>query len=115
MKFYRLLVLLSLLAFSLPGLALSTGDSAMVEWKGQWYPATITSQSDASFRIHYKGYDNSWDEWITPARMRIQVLWKGTWYGAKVLETSGSRAYIHYTGYGSEWDEWVGMNRIRSR
>ena len=103
-----------LLAFS-SAFALGVGDSVKVNWKGKYYAAKIISQSDGHFRIHYKGYDSSWDEWVTASRMRIQVSWKGRWYPAKALETSGSRVRIHYKNYDSSWDEWVTLNRIRSR
>lgn len=103
-----------LLASAAPAHALGVGDRVKVSWKGQWYDAQIIGQQDATFRITYIGYDSSWDEWVTPARMRIQVLWKGKWYNAQALETSGSRVRVHYTGYDSSWDEWVTLDRIRS-
>lgn len=104
-----------LLAFSLPLFALGVGDSAKVEWKGRWYDATILDQDDGEFYIHYRGYDSSWNEWVSPKRMRIQVLWNNKWYKARVLGMSGSRARIRYDGYGAEWDEWVTMDRMRSQ
>ncbi len=104
---------LSLIAHSV--MALGINDPVQVSWKGKYYPAHIIQQQDANFRIHYDGYDSSWDEWVSPKRMRIEVLWKGKWYPAKTLETSGSRVRIHYTGYDSSWDEWVTLDRIRSR
>ena len=103
-----------LLAFS-SAFALGVGDSVKVRWQGKYYAAKIISQDDANFRIHYKGYNNSWDEWVSPSRMRIQVRWKNKWYHANALRTSGSRVRIHYKGYGSNWDEWVTLDRIRSR
>ena len=94
--------------------AIGLGDQVMVSWKGKWYPSVIIQQSDANFRIHYLGYDNSWDEWVTLGRIRFQVSWKGQWYPATALESSGSRVRIHYTGYDSSWDEWVTLDRIRA-
>ena len=46
------------------------GDSVTVEWKGKWYPASILEVKDGKYKIHYDGYEASWDEWVTTARMR---------------------------------------------
>ncbi len=113
-KRITLLAVVILLFASIPSAyAIGLGDSVYVSWKGKWYAAQIIQQQDANFRIHYTGYDSSWDEWVTLDRIRIQVYWKGKWYPAVALSTSGSRVRIHYTGYDSSWDEWVTLNRIR--
>ncbi len=110
--------------------ACSVGDSAQVEWKGAWYPATVTKVNGDQCFIHYKGYGSNWDEWVGPNRIKItgasapaasshsdgdpvQVLWKGTWYPAHVIGVKGNTLKIHYDGYDSSWDEWVGPNRYR--
>jgi len=48
------------------------GDKVMVEWKGSWWPAEVTKLRDGKspYRIHYDGYSNSWDEWVTDSRIR---------------------------------------------
>jgi hypothetical protein len=115
MKKSSLLAAILLFSLSLPIFALGIGDFAKVEWKGEWYDANIIDQSGIQFRIHYRGYDNTWDEWVSPQRMRLQVLWKGQWYHAKALRISDQRVLIHYNGYSSDWDEWVSLDRIRSR
>ena len=46
------------------------GDAVEVRWKGKWYPASILKIGDHRYRIHYEGYDNSWDEWVGPDRIR---------------------------------------------
>lgn len=46
------------------------GDSAQVLWKGSWYPATVLKAKPDSCYIHYKGYKDSWDEWVGPDRYR---------------------------------------------
>lgn len=50
----------------------STGDPVDVNWKGSWYPAHVTSVGKGKWKIHYDGYDNSWDEWVTASRIRTQ-------------------------------------------
>jgi hypothetical protein len=42
-----------------------------VNWKGTWYKARIREKKrDGSALIHYEGYGDNWDEWVTPDRMR---------------------------------------------
>ena len=109
-----------------------TGNKAKVLWKGTWYAATVTKTNGAKCFIHYDGYENKWDEWVGPGRIKIagtapiavdtaeigigdsvQVNWKGAWYPAKVLEANNGKYKIHYDGYGDNWDEWVGNDRIK--
>ncbi len=46
------------------------GEKVDVLWKGQFYPATVLAQKGALYRIHYDGYDASWDEDVGTDRMR---------------------------------------------
>ncbi|MFA4873949.1 MAG: Tudor-knot domain-containing protein [bacterium] len=50
----------------------AVGDAVQVNWKGSWYPARIIAvdAKKGSYKIHYDGYDSSWDEWVTIARMK---------------------------------------------
>lgn len=53
------------------GLAWKVGDPASVEWKGKWWPASVIEVgADNRWKIHYDGYDTSWDEWVGPERIR---------------------------------------------
>lgn len=46
------------------------GDIVEVQWKGRWYRASILAVKGDKVKIHYDGYDNSWDEWVGPGRIR---------------------------------------------
>lgn len=46
------------------------GEPVLVSWTGSWYPARILQARDGKYLIRYDGYDASWDEWVTPARMK---------------------------------------------
>jgi hypothetical protein len=47
------------------------GDRVQVEWHGGWYPASVIGQpSPSRYRIHYDGYDSSWDENVDPTRIK---------------------------------------------
>ena len=50
----------------------NVGDKVMVEWKGSWWPAEVIKvrEGKSPYRIHYDGYSNSWNEWVTDARIR---------------------------------------------
>lgn len=47
------------------------GDEVMVEWEGKEYPAVILSQeSAAKFKVHFEGYEDSWDEVVPKSRIK---------------------------------------------
>ncbi len=46
------------------------GDAVQVLWKGTWYPSHVIGVNGSQLKIHYDGYDNSWDEWVGPGRYR---------------------------------------------
>jgi len=41
-----------------------------VEWRGTWYLAVVLQRQGDRALIHYDGYDDSWDEWVGPDRLR---------------------------------------------
>lgn len=48
----------------------SEGDAVQVKWKGKWYDAHVLKTKGSQYYIHYDGYNNSWDEWVGPSRIR---------------------------------------------
>ena len=38
--------------------------------KGKWYPARILDKRNGEFYVHYDGYSDSWNEWVTASRVR---------------------------------------------
>lgn len=50
--------------------AYKVGDSVQVLWKGKWWPASVISIGSGRWKIHYDGYDDSWDEWVDPGRIK---------------------------------------------
>lgn len=63
---------IQILEASSPGKAsqYKTGQAVEVNWKGTWYPAKILSAKGGRYKIHYEGYNSSWDEWVGPERIR---------------------------------------------
>lgn len=46
------------------------GSAVLVKWKGSWWPAQVVQVGPKRWFIHYDGYNNSWDEWVGPGRIR---------------------------------------------
>ena len=46
------------------------GSQVMVRWKNRWWPAQVLQVGPKRWFIHYDGYDNSWNEWVGPSRIR---------------------------------------------
>lgn len=46
------------------------GNKGEVSWKGKYYPATVKQVKGDKYFIHYDGWADSWDEWITIERWR---------------------------------------------
>jgi hypothetical protein len=47
----------------------------LTEWRGTWYPAKVierqTTGGTPQYRVHYLGYESSWDEWVGSERIRL--------------------------------------------
>ena len=43
----------------------------LVEWGQQWWPGEILKHEGESYLIHYTGYGDHWDEWVSPERLGI--------------------------------------------
>lgn len=48
----------------------AVGDPVKVKWKGTWYPASVLESRNGRYKIHYDGYDSSWDEWVGGDRIK---------------------------------------------
>ena len=97
--------------------------------QGKWYRAKTIDEKGDLVKVHYIGYDNSWDEWVGPDRVRpfqpvqfsqgdkVQVQWSRDkqWYPARVLNAWYGLHLIRYDGYDESADEWIGPASIRLR
>jgi hypothetical protein len=103
------------------------GERLEVKWKDAWYRAQIVDAKSQSFKIHYAGYDDGWDEWVSADRLRpfkplalasgtrVHVKSEGKWYAAEVLRSWYGLHYVHYDGWSQEWDEWVPFTAIKRK
>jgi hypothetical protein len=51
--------------------AYAPGTRASVEWNGEWYPAEIREARRGVHLVHYDGFDDVWDEWVSRDRIRV--------------------------------------------
>ena len=42
-----------------------------VEWGGTWWAAEVLQVRGNQYYIHYTGWSNSWDEWVSECRIRL--------------------------------------------
>jgi hypothetical protein len=105
------------------------GERVMARSGGKTGKGKIVGVQNGKFRIHYYGWDDADDEWLTVAALSppnapksrfivgqtVEVEWKGKWWKAKVQRVGDGLYFIRYDGYDASWDEWVGQRRIRVR
>jgi len=93
-----------------------------VLWGGSWYDAIILDGRNNEYYIHYDGWSDSQNEWVTMDRIQfsnyyvgqwVEVEQRGTWYAAHIVQINNNQYYIHYDGWGDSQNEWVTMDRIR--
>jgi hypothetical protein len=54
-----------------PSLSYKAGEAVDVYWNSSWWPGTIkTVLGEGRYRIGYDGWSASWDEDVTPRRLR---------------------------------------------
>ena len=51
---------------------LPAGTPVMVNWQGEWYPATVLKSRGARYYINYDGWGANFDEWVGPDRIRLK-------------------------------------------
>jgi hypothetical protein len=96
--------------------------------EGKWYPSEIidAKPDGSSYRVHYAGWDDKWNEWVDNARLRTvtkpklnvgqhyEVIWEKKWYPATITKTVEDYFYfVHYEGEAGEDDEWITAERAR--
>ncbi|MFO0686204.1 MAG: caspase family protein [Sandaracinus sp.] len=52
-------------------LTYAAGTRVEVRWEGQWYPAAIRDQRLGVHLVHYDGFADTWDEWVSSDRIRV--------------------------------------------
>lgn len=52
------------------GTVLHPGQSILVEWGGQWWTGAVLWADGPQVRIHYRGWESSWDEVVPRTRLQ---------------------------------------------
>ncbi|MGB5013042.1 MAG: agenet domain-containing protein [Pyrinomonadaceae bacterium] len=91
-----------------------------------WYKGTIIDAKNGKFLVHYYGYEQTDDEWVTTKTIRIpkvtsiykigekvEVEWKKQWFAAHILNIKGGSHFVSYDDYDTDENEWVSSKRIR--
>jgi len=91
-----------------------------------WYKGYVVDAKGGKFNIHYYGYEEAENEWVTPKMMRtpktksiykigekVQVEYKKEWFAAHVLNIKGGSHFVSYDDYDTDENEWVPSKRIR--
>jgi len=105
------------------------GLRVQVEYKGKWYKAKTIAVDGDQVEVHYTGFDDSWDEWVRPDRVRpyapaqygegdkveVQAESDGKWYPGTVRKAWYGLHLIRYDDYDESSDEWVNPKAIRLR
>lgn len=95
--------------------------------EGKWYVSQILAVKDGKYRVHYCGWEDKWDEWVGPDKLRpierqqlrvgelYEIEWrKGQWFLATVTKAEDDTFYfVHYEGEEGDDDEWVTSDRAR--
>lgn len=48
----------------------AVGTRVEVRWRRRWYPATVLEARLGVHRVHYDDFEDTWDEWVSRARIR---------------------------------------------
>ena len=91
-----------------------------------WYKGTIIDAKNNKFLIHYYGYEQSDNEWVTAKMIRVskvtsaykigekvEVEYEKQWLPAHVLSIKGGSHFVSYDDNDTDDNEWVSSKRIR--
>jgi hypothetical protein len=54
--------------------AFKNGDKVDVQWQGDWWKASVIGvNAGPTYKVHYEGWGNEWDESVPPARIRART------------------------------------------
>lgn len=119
--------------------AQKVNDKVQVESNGSWYDAVIleVNEEDQEYFIHYEGWSDSWDEWVTIDRMkgfkksapapsssgpltkfkvgdRVEVEYGMIPRPATVIEVGENKYHVEFDkkAYGTKWVKEVEIQKL---
>jgi hypothetical protein len=48
----------------------TVGSKVEILWGGTWYKGSVVEEKGEQYKVHYDGWDSSWDEWVKKDRLR---------------------------------------------
>ena len=116
-----------------PAALCPTGTALEIEWNGEYWAGVILDGPNAAGQCYvtYDGWDASWNEWVTPDRLRpvaiagvpgcpigvpLEIEWNGSWWDGSVLQGPNLQGHclVTYEGWDASWNEWVAPERLRT-
>ena len=58
---------------SAPAMTFSAGDAVDVQWKSSWWKGEVLEVKGTKYRVHYVGWSSTWNEDVTPDRVRART------------------------------------------
>jgi hypothetical protein len=127
-----------------PSTIYSAGQLVDVYWGSSWWPGSIKAVlATGRYRIGYDGWSSSWDEDVTPRRLRrradatatpaiaaptpgdakavytagevVDIHWGQRWWPGRIVAVSNGGYRVSYDGWSSSYDETVDAARLRRR
>ena len=91
-----------------------------------WYPVTVIGYQDGKYLIHWDGYPDTYDRWITTDKLRAKGNYSvgdrvegtglnsdGMWYSATIIDRANGQYKVHWNGFSDSADSWINANQIR--
>ena len=57
-----------------PAMTFAVGDAVDVQWKSSWWKGEILEVKGSKYRVHYVGWSSTWNEDVTPDRVRARSV-----------------------------------------
>lgn len=109
---------------------------------GKLYQGTIREIIHTAHKVHYDGYDDQYDTWMTKDQFklketpiaaitapatpvtnnaftlqvgaRVEAFSSNRWDQGTIVEIKDEKYRIHFDGYSDSWDKWVAANELRA-
>ncbi|HFC47217.1 MAG TPA: hypothetical protein ENJ63_04970 [Dissulfuribacter thermophilus] len=112
-----------------PPYSFDVGDEVIVQDSRDfsiYWPAEIVDTRDDEYKVHYDGYDSSWDEWVDRCRIfpepkigdAVYARYSTGYVFGYLISRDGERWTVRYKGWDSsqdlilEWEDEVGSGDI---
>jgi hypothetical protein len=116
----------TVIANAKPAASPRVGERVEAYSENDWWRGYILAVKGSKVLIHYYGYEQEDEQWISTKNVRVphsaspyhigdrvEVSYKRKWYAAHMLNIKGRSHYVSYDDYDTDENEWVPTTRIR--